>query len=152
MKDDKISVIEEEAERVRLIFRRYLELGGVNALVRDREEDIRTKARQLATGATRVRTARRRAVHLHRRLDGREIRRSTEPAQTKAEDHGVAFRAQEPNHQCRGRATSSGFTLTCRPLCFLGGALGVGFALAGNRHQHFALAQCRLLGLTPLGR
>jgi DNA invertase Pin-like site-specific DNA recombinase len=54
MKDDKISVIEEEAERVRLIFRRYLELGGVNALVRDlREEDIRTKARQLATGATR---------------------------------------------------------------------------------------------------
>jgi hypothetical protein len=70
----------------------------------------------------------------------------------KAEDHGVVFRAQEPNHQCRGRATSSGFTLTCRPLCFLGGALGLGFALAGNRHQHFALARCRLLGLTPLGR
>jgi site-specific DNA recombinase len=54
MKDDKISVVEDEAERVRLIFRRYLELGGVNALVRDlRDRDIRTKARLLATGATR---------------------------------------------------------------------------------------------------
>jgi site-specific DNA recombinase len=54
MKDNKIAVIEGEAERVRLIFRRYLELGGVNALVRDlRERNIRTKARLLATGATR---------------------------------------------------------------------------------------------------
>src|SRR4030088_1939336 len=54
MKDGKIAVIANEAERVRLIFRRYLELGGVNALVRDlRERDIRTKARLLATGATR---------------------------------------------------------------------------------------------------
>jgi site-specific DNA recombinase len=54
MRDGKIAVIEEEAERVRLIFRRYLELGGVNALVRDlRERNIRTKARLLATGATR---------------------------------------------------------------------------------------------------
>jgi site-specific DNA recombinase len=54
MKDDKIAVIEDEAERVRLIFRRYLELGGVNALVRDlRERNIRTKARLLATGSTR---------------------------------------------------------------------------------------------------
>src|ERR1700694_2944269 len=54
MKDDKIAVVEDEAERVRLIFRRYLELGGVNALVRDlRDQDIRTKARLLATGATR---------------------------------------------------------------------------------------------------
>ena len=54
MKDGKIAVVEDEAERVRLIFRRYLELGGVNALVRDlRERDIRTKARLLATGATR---------------------------------------------------------------------------------------------------
>jgi site-specific DNA recombinase len=54
LKDDKIAVIEEEAERVRLIFRRYLELGGVNALVRDlRDRDIRSKARRLATGATR---------------------------------------------------------------------------------------------------
>jgi hypothetical protein len=54
MKDDKIAVVEDEAERVRLIYRRYLELGGVNALVRDlRERDIRIKSRLLATGATR---------------------------------------------------------------------------------------------------
>src|SRR5438876_337268 len=33
MKDGKIAVVEDEAERVRLIYRRYLELGGVNALV-----------------------------------------------------------------------------------------------------------------------
>jgi site-specific DNA recombinase len=54
MKDDKIAVVEDEAERVRLIYRRYLELGGVNALVRDlRERNIRTKSRLLATGAAR---------------------------------------------------------------------------------------------------
>src|SRR5206468_7691507 len=43
------------AERVRRIYRRYLELGGVNALVRDlrdRDKDIRTKTRLRATGAT----------------------------------------------------------------------------------------------------
>ena len=45
MKDGKIAVVEDEAERVRLIFRRYLELGGVNALVRDlRERNIRSKS------------------------------------------------------------------------------------------------------------
>jgi site-specific DNA recombinase len=54
MEDGKIAVVEDEAERVRLIYRRYLELGGVNALVRDlRERNIRTKSRLLATGATR---------------------------------------------------------------------------------------------------
>jgi DNA invertase Pin-like site-specific DNA recombinase len=54
MKEGKIAVIEEEAELVRLIFRRYLELGGVNELVRDlKERNIRTRAKQLATGATR---------------------------------------------------------------------------------------------------
>jgi DNA invertase Pin-like site-specific DNA recombinase len=54
MKDGKIAVVEDEAERVRLIYRRYLELGGVNALVRDlRDQDIRTKIRLRATGATR---------------------------------------------------------------------------------------------------
>jgi DNA invertase Pin-like site-specific DNA recombinase len=53
MKDGKIAVVEDEAERVRLIYRRYLELGGVNALVRDlRDKDIRTKIRLRATGAT----------------------------------------------------------------------------------------------------
>src|ERR1700680_5121205 len=37
-----------------MIYRRYLELGGVNALVCDlRERNIRTKSRLLATGATR---------------------------------------------------------------------------------------------------
>jgi site-specific DNA recombinase len=54
MKDDRIAVVEDEAERVRQIYGRYLELGGVNALVRDlRERNIRTKSRLLATGATR---------------------------------------------------------------------------------------------------
>jgi site-specific DNA recombinase len=53
MKDRKIAVVEVEAERVRLIYRRYLELSGVNALVRDlRDKDIRTKIRLRATGAT----------------------------------------------------------------------------------------------------
>ena len=53
MKDGKIAVVENEAERVRLIYRRYLELSGVNALVRDlKDKDIRTKIRLRATGAT----------------------------------------------------------------------------------------------------
>src|SRR5262249_45025878 len=54
MKDGKVVVIEEEAERVRLIYRRYLELSGVNELVRDLEQrNLHTKARPLASGATR---------------------------------------------------------------------------------------------------
>src|SRR5205809_2051668 len=54
MEEGKIAVVEDEAERVRLIYRRYLELSGVNALVRDlRDKDIRTKIRLRATGATR---------------------------------------------------------------------------------------------------
>ena len=53
MKDGKIAVVDDEAERVRLIYRRYLELSGVNALVRDlRDKDIRTKTRLRSTGAT----------------------------------------------------------------------------------------------------
>jgi DNA invertase Pin-like site-specific DNA recombinase len=53
MKDGKIAVVEDEAERVRLIYRRYLELGGVNALVRDlRDKDVRTKIRLRVTGMT----------------------------------------------------------------------------------------------------
>src|SRR2546428_8176418 len=35
MKDGKIAAVEHEAEQVRLIYRRYLELSGVNSLVRD---------------------------------------------------------------------------------------------------------------------
>jgi len=54
MKDGKIAVVEEEAEQVRLIFRRYLELSSVNELVRDlTERNIRTKTKKLSTGATR---------------------------------------------------------------------------------------------------
>jgi site-specific DNA recombinase len=54
MKDGKVAVVEDEAERVRLIYRRYLELSGVNALVRDlKDKDIRTKIRLRASGATR---------------------------------------------------------------------------------------------------
>jgi site-specific DNA recombinase len=54
MKDGKIVIVEEEAELVRSIFRRYLELGSVNELLRDlRKRNIRTKTRQLSTGATR---------------------------------------------------------------------------------------------------
>ena len=54
MKDGKIAVVEEEAELVRSIFRRYLELGGVNELLRDlKERNFRTKTRLLSTGATR---------------------------------------------------------------------------------------------------
>jgi site-specific DNA recombinase len=54
MKEGKLAVIEDEAERVRQIYQRYLELGGVNALVRDlRERNFRSKSRLLATGVTR---------------------------------------------------------------------------------------------------
>jgi site-specific DNA recombinase len=53
MKDGKVAVVEDEAERVRRIYRRYLELGGVNALARDlKDKDVRTKTRLRATGAT----------------------------------------------------------------------------------------------------
>jgi site-specific DNA recombinase len=54
MRDGKIAVVEEEAEQVRFIFRRYLELGSVNELVRDLgERNIKTKFKKLSTGATR---------------------------------------------------------------------------------------------------
>jgi hypothetical protein len=54
MKDGKVAVVEEEAELVRSIYRRYLELGGVNELLRDlKERNIRTKSRLLSTGVTR---------------------------------------------------------------------------------------------------
>ena len=54
MKDGKIVIVEEEAELVRSIFRRYLELGSVNELLRDlRERNIQTKSRLLSTGAMR---------------------------------------------------------------------------------------------------
>src|SRR5205814_2034392 len=52
-KDRKIWVNEEEAERVRIIFRRYLELGSLAPLVGDlRQQGIFTKLRTLKTGKT----------------------------------------------------------------------------------------------------
>jgi site-specific DNA recombinase len=54
MKDGKIAIIEAEAELVRSIYRRYLELGSVNELLRDlKGRNIRTKSRLLSTGVTR---------------------------------------------------------------------------------------------------
>jgi site-specific DNA recombinase len=54
LKDGKLSIVEEEADRVRLIFARYLALGSVNRLVLElRERDIRTKIRRLSNGNTR---------------------------------------------------------------------------------------------------
>jgi DNA invertase Pin-like site-specific DNA recombinase len=54
MKDGKIAVVEEEAQRVRFIYRRYVELGSVNELVRDLgERNIKTKFKKLSTGTTR---------------------------------------------------------------------------------------------------
>jgi site-specific DNA recombinase len=50
-KDRKITVNEPEAERVRIIFRRYLELGSLNRLLTDlRKRDIVTKVRTQKTG------------------------------------------------------------------------------------------------------
>src|SRR5215208_5678404 len=52
-KDRKIVVVEEEAERVRTIFRQYLEVGSLNLLMADlRERGIVTKVRSLKTGCT----------------------------------------------------------------------------------------------------
>ena len=52
-KDRKISVNEPEAELVRTIFRRYLNLGSINLLVADlRKSGFVTKARTLRTGGT----------------------------------------------------------------------------------------------------
>ena len=46
--------MEQEAEQVRTIFRRYLDLGSVNRLVVDlRERGFRTKIRKLSTGGAR---------------------------------------------------------------------------------------------------
>jgi site-specific DNA recombinase len=55
LKDGKLVVVEEETERVRMIFRRYLEVSGINELVRDlRAKNICSKARTYSTtGKTR---------------------------------------------------------------------------------------------------
>jgi site-specific DNA recombinase len=52
-RDRKIVVVEEEAERVRTIFRSYLELGSLNRLMADlRARGIVTRVRSLKTGRT----------------------------------------------------------------------------------------------------
>ena len=54
LKDGKLTVVEEEAERVRMIFCRYLEVSGINELVRDlRAKTICTRARTFSSGKTR---------------------------------------------------------------------------------------------------
>jgi len=53
IKDRKIVVLEDEAERVRIIFRAYLELGSLDRLMAElRNRRIVTKVRQLKTGRT----------------------------------------------------------------------------------------------------
>jgi site-specific DNA recombinase len=53
LKDGKLFIVENEADQVRTIFRRYLELGSVNRLVVDlKERMFRTKIRKLSTGGT----------------------------------------------------------------------------------------------------
>jgi DNA invertase Pin-like site-specific DNA recombinase len=53
LKDGKLFIVEHEADQVRTIFQRYLELGSVNRLVVDlKERMFRTKIRKLSTGGT----------------------------------------------------------------------------------------------------
>src|SRR5215207_4443581 len=50
-RDKKLVVNEDEAERVRLIFRRYLELGSLGKLLEDlRQRGVLTKVRHLSNG------------------------------------------------------------------------------------------------------
>jgi site-specific DNA recombinase len=52
-RDKKLFIAEDEAERVRTIFRRYLDLGSIGLLLADlRERGIVTKVRQLSDGRT----------------------------------------------------------------------------------------------------
>ena len=54
MENGKVAVVPEEAERVRHIFSRYLELGSVRALMRDlKDRNIVSRRRHLKTGVTR---------------------------------------------------------------------------------------------------
>jgi DNA invertase Pin-like site-specific DNA recombinase len=53
VKDKKLVSEEHEAEQVRTIFRRYIELGSINALIQDlNDKGIVTKVRQLKSGKT----------------------------------------------------------------------------------------------------
>ena len=52
-RDKKLVINEEEAERVRLIFRRYLELASLGKLIEElRGREIVTKVRHLSNGRT----------------------------------------------------------------------------------------------------
>ena len=54
LKEGQLHIHEEEANIVRLIFQRYLELGSVNRLVKHlKERGFKSKVRQLASGGTR---------------------------------------------------------------------------------------------------
>jgi site-specific DNA recombinase len=54
LKDGKLMIVETEAELVRTIFRRYLELGSVNRLSTElRDRNVRSKIRTLSNGKTR---------------------------------------------------------------------------------------------------
>ena len=54
LKDGKLTIVEKEAELVRTIFKRYLELGSVNRLVADlKGRNVRSKIRLLSNGKTR---------------------------------------------------------------------------------------------------
>ncbi|GEC17390.1 MULTISPECIES: recombinase family protein [Nitrobacter] len=54
MENGKVAVVPEEAERVRHIFGRYLELGSARALMRDlKDRNIVSRQRHLKTGAIR---------------------------------------------------------------------------------------------------
>jgi site-specific DNA recombinase len=54
LKDGKLLIVEKEAQQVRTIFQRYLELGSVNRLAADlRTRNFRTKIRKLSTGGMR---------------------------------------------------------------------------------------------------
>jgi site-specific DNA recombinase len=54
LKNGKLIVVEEESERVRMIFRQYLDVSGINELVRElKAKNIFTKARTYSTGKTR---------------------------------------------------------------------------------------------------
>jgi hypothetical protein len=53
VKNHKVLAVKEEAERVRTIFQRYLDLGSLNLLMQDlRQRKIATKIRKLSTGRT----------------------------------------------------------------------------------------------------
>lgn len=53
VKNRKVLVIEEEADRVRTIYQRYLELGSLNLLIADlRQRKMQTKVRHLSSGRT----------------------------------------------------------------------------------------------------